>query len=325
LYTSPPSLLSIKWRGGTKNAGRRGIRFVFVSILFLLSACNLTQQPPTPNTETIPITPAGTFEPQLLPTPITFFPYEVTEHLKAVYAYGQALGNKPDVFSKVGDSITVNGSFLTPFGNGIYNLADYGNLEGVVNFFNVTQARTGNSFQNRSLAAEVGWSAFGALMRSETDYTVCNAGETPLQCEYRLVRPSFALIMFGTNDVGFRSAEEYRADMRAIIEVSEGVGVIPIISTVPLRPGYERQISAFNQVIAELTTEYRLPLWDYSAAMAVLPNYGLTYDNVHPSSPPGNEDNAGNFAAEYLRYGYVVRNLTALQILDQVWQVVTAP
>lgn len=293
-------------------------------MLFLLSACNLTQQPPTPNAETIAITPAEPFEPRMLPTPMTFFPQEVTEHLQAVYAYGQALGNKPDVFSKVGDSITVNGNFLTPVGSGVYNLAEYGNLQSVVDAFSMTQARTGNSFQNRSLAAKVGWSAFGVLMQSEKDYSICTADETPLQCEYRLVRPSFAFIMFGTNDVGFRSPEEFRADMRAIIEVSEGVGVIPIISTVPLRPGYERQISAFNQVIAELTAEYRLPVWDYSAAMIVLPNYGLTYDNVHPSSPPGNEDNAANFAAEYLRYGYVVRNLTALQILDQVWRAATA-
>jgi hypothetical protein len=294
------------------------------AVFLLLAACNLTQ----PSESSLSVTPAPVAviaEGDNTPTPLYLFPEPVAQHIKAVYIYGQALGNRPDVFSKVGDSITVNTNFLHPIGEGVYNLAAYSQLQSVVDTFSVTQARTANSFGNKSLAATVGWSAFAALTPSNANFSVCARGETPLACEYRLSRPSFALIFFGTNDVGFRSREAFRADMRQIIEITEGAGVIPIISTIPKRPGYETTVTEFNQIIFDLTTEYKLPVWEYSAVMETLPNYGLTYDNVHPSSPPGSYDNAANFSPEYLRYGYVVRNLTALQILDRVWRQVTAP
>jgi hypothetical protein len=190
----------------------------------------------------------------------------------------------------------------------------------VIDHFSIEQARTGNSFGNVSLAATVGWSAFAALTPANANPAFCSAGETPLACEYRLLRPAFAFILFGTNDSGFRSVDQFAADMRAIIEVSENAGVIPIISTVPVRPGAESTIAQYNQAIFALAAEYQLPVWDYAAAMAGLPNLGLTYDNVHPSSPPGGYNTAADFSASNLRYGYVVRNLTALQMLDQIWR-----
>jgi hypothetical protein len=39
---------------------------------------------------------------------------------------------------------------------------------------------------------------------------------------------------------------------------------------------------------------------------------------VHPSSPPNG--NAADFSAENLQYGYTVRNLGALHILDILWR-----
>lgn len=295
---------------------------VFAVLVILTTACNLR----APSQAPIEITPVevSTVGDPTQP-PVYLFPEPIAEHLRAVYIYGQALGNRPDVFSKVGDSITVNRNFLHPIGDGTYNLAEYAHLQPMIDYFSITPARTANSFQNTSLAATVGWSAFAALTPTNTDVSVCAPGETPLACEYRIVRPSFALILFGTNDVGFRSVDEFGADLRAIIEASQGAGVIPIISTIPARPGYESAIGGFNQAIIDLAAEYQLPVWDYSTVMVNLPNFGLTYDNVHPSSPPGNYDNAANFSTEYLRYGYVMRNLTALQILDQVWRQVTAP
>ncbi len=73
----------------------------------------------------------------------------------------------------------------------------------------------------------------------------------------------------------------------------------------------------------ELAAGRRLPLWDYAAALAPLPDQGLAWDHLHPSSPEKSNQLAV-FSAENLQYGYVVRNLTALQILDRIWRTVDA-
>ena len=130
----------------------------------------------------------------------------VTERVRVIYTVGQALGNRANVFSKVGDSISVSRSFLGPVGEGRYQLGDHGYLQPVIDHFSAAPARQGNSFENRSLAAGEGWAAWAALDPQFADAALCAPGETPLACEYRLTRPAFALIMFGTNDAGYRSA-----------------------------------------------------------------------------------------------------------------------
>jgi hypothetical protein len=57
---------------------------------------------------------------------------------------------------------------------------------------------------------------------------------------------------------------------------------------------------------------------DYWLALR-LPNKGLSYDNLHPSfdAAPGT---SAIFTADYLLYGFNMRNLTALLVLDAVWQ-----
>lgn len=244
----------------------------------------------------------------------------VTERVRVIYTIGQALGNRTNVFSKVGDSITVSPSFLGPVGEGRYQLGDYSYLQPVIDHFSSTAARLGNSFQNPSLAAGEGWAAWAALDPQFADAAACAPGETPLACEYRVTRPAFALIMFGTNDAGYRSAAEFELDLRRIIEVSEQSGVVPILSTIPERPDVPQQIAQFNQIIASVAAARMIPLWDYHAALAGLPNSGLTWDNVHPSSPPEWYADAADFRPHNLRYGYVIRNLTALQMLDSVWR-----
>lgn len=66
-----------------------------------------------------------------------------------------------------------------------------------------------------------------------------------------------------------------------------------------------------------------IPLWDYWSAMQVLPNTALSPDNVHPSYPSETDfAQAANFTGDNLQYGYVIRNLTALEVLDAVWRYV---
>ena len=50
------------------------------------------------------------------------------------------------------------------------------------------------------------------------------------------------------------------------------------------------------------------------------PNEGMSKDGLHPSFPP--DSGAARFTAENLQYGYTIRNLSALQVLDVLWHTV---
>ena len=233
-----------------------------------------------------------------------------------IFASGQAIGNQATVFSKVGDSITVNESMFTPIGYGQYNLGDFGYLQNTIRFFSTPTATGANSFAGISLAASSGWTTDTVLNPAFANPEYCRANESPLQCEYRLNRPAVALIMFGSNDVIAVPAEDYARNLRTITEFSITQGIIPVLSTIPPRRGFEDRTAFYNQLIREVAAQFGTPLWDYHAAMLTLPDAGLSEDGLHPSAPPNPSVNGANFTGDNLRYGYVMRNLTALQVLD---------
>lgn len=94
------------------------------------------------------------------------------QRLRTVYDLGQARGNRPGVFIKVGDSISASGAFLTDLGCGLGRLGDHEALQEAVDHFAATELPAGNSsarcgrgnsFTRRGLAAVVGWSAVHVL------------------------------------------------------------------------------------------------------------------------------------------------------------------
>jgi LysM repeat protein len=248
--------------------------------------------------------------------------YGITPQLREIYNLGLSLGNRPNVFSKIGDSITVCTAFLTPFGEQFYDLFEYGYLQGVIDYYNASWARTHNSFANVSLAAEVGWTSWRVITSGQGNADYCTASETPLECEYRWVKPSVAIIMLGTNDVAGTPPGNYDEPLREIIETSLEKGIIPVLSTIPTmhREGIQSRVLAYNQMVAELAQTYSVPMVDYWAALQGLPNDGLMSDGVHPSAAilRGN----GFLNDTNLRTGFPVRNLITLQALDAILKIV---
>ncbi len=243
----------------------------------------------------------------------------ISSNARQIFERGQQMGNRRDVFSKVGDSLTVATFVLYPFGWGSYNLGVYQHLQSAINFFSTTNAREGNSFANISLTADNGWTTRDVLNPAKAGGGICQAGETPLECEYRVVKPSVSLILIGTNDVAVVPVDEYRNNLQRIVQISVDKGVIPIVSTIPNRSGFD--VSPYNQTIVQIAAANSIPLWDYWRAMQVLPNTGLSNDGVHPSFPsPTDFAMSANFNGDNLNYGYVIRNLTALEVLDAVWR-----
>jgi hypothetical protein len=257
------------------------------------------------------------------PPPATGFAayiHNVGPHARQIFLDGQSRGNRANVFSKAGDSITASWAFLNKIGDGDYALHDYAYLQPVISYFSTTTARTGNSFNNASLAAVEGWTTFDLLDPSRTD-PMC-PGLSPLACEYSVVRPSVAIIMIGTNDtdVGLdRGASA--ANLRQIVETSIQYGVIPVLSTIPYH--HSGNAGAYNQIVIATATAYDVPWMDFYAATVDLPNHGNDPDGVHPAVPPTHDPTS--FTSETLQYGFTVRNLLALHMLDALWRQVLAP
>lgn len=246
---------------------------------------------------------------------------QISETTRRIFQRGQEMGNYADVFSKVGDSITASNLFLDPIGNGAYNLYEYAHLEAVIRYFSQTPLRDHYSFANTSLAARGGWTTTDVLDPRRGMSGICQSDESPLACEYRINKPAIALIMLGTNDVVNTSSSEYQNNMNRIVQLSIDMGVIPVVSTLPDQPGTPQaeRVIEFNDIIREIAQTYDIPLWDYWLALQGLPNQGISSDNIHPSYNYTTSATA-YFAPDDLRYGYNMRNLTALMVLDIIWR-----
>jgi hypothetical protein len=250
----------------------------------------------------------------------------VRRHVVAVYRDGLRRGNRPDVFAKVGDSITESGSFLQDIGCGQAQLGSRLGLAATIAFFrrvrfpdSYTSAWCGvaNSFTRASTTAVTGWDAGVPLTRFTDRRAGCAAPfDRPLRCELRLLRPAFALVMYGTNDVERSGVGTFRARLRRVVDTTLAAGTVPVLSTIPPRHDrFAARVPAFNAAIAALAATERVPLWNYARALAAPETLhsGLSDDGIHPSAFSG--DQAAVLTGPALGYGYNVRNLTALQVL----------
>ncbi len=268
---------------------------------------------------TLPINPA-----YRVPLEMSAYIHGITGQLRLIYEQGQTMGNRADVFSKVGDSITAAPHTLHPVGEGLTNLGAYTYLQPVIDLYGHTLARDHNAFANTSLAATSGWTTTDVLDPAQAP-TLCQWGEAALDCEYRIVRPSIAFIMFGTNDVEHMTSALYRTNMEQIITRTLARGIIPVLTTIPPRLGYENSVSAFNAALYDLSRAYSIPLIDYYATMIDLPDFGLDIDHTHPNMPPLGYEGCADFRTPNLPFGYVMRNLSLLQGLYEVWEAVGEP
>jgi hypothetical protein len=237
----------------------------------------------------------------------------LSSHVSDIYLKGLSLGNHPNAFSKVGDSITASPYFLTPLGAGNYRLEQYSDLSGAVTFFS-------GSFAAASVAAVPGWTADKVLNPDYANKGICGT-DTPLICEYKRTRPAIAIIMFGTNDSGSGTTGPFENYMRQILQTTIDMGIVPVLSTIPPKPINQDQdvrVNLFNTSIRSLAAQYQIPLIDYYSTMVNLPNQGISSDKLHPSFPPGGATCV--FTSDNLQYGYTMRNLITLQAINAIWQ-----
>lgn len=241
---------------------------------------------------------SGATEWQELPVTPTLGPV-VTSHLEKVANRGEQLGNHPGIVAKIGDSITASPSFLQALACSPPQFGRWDELRGTLGFFGRTgvprgseegQCAVSNSYSRLGVAAVGGWRAADALLPRES-FPECQ-GLPAVSCELLLLRPSVALIMFGTNDLAEITAAQFRLDLARVVRLVSKAGTIPVISTIPPRARwpFSLRVARFNAEIAGLAENRALPLWNYWRQLVepAVPNAGLSRDGVHPSAlcPP---------------------------------------
>ncbi|MBW4437152.1 MAG: SH3 domain-containing protein [Pleurocapsa minor GSE-CHR-MK-17-07R] len=253
---------------------------------------------------------------------VPYVPAGISQAMLDVYARGQALGNLPNVITKVGDSLVASDEYLTPMAHPSRALSAFDFLTPIINQYGASMALP-------SAAASIGLSSFAVVDPMWANPELgCQPGETPLTCEYRVKRPVVAFIMFGPNDVRAITDVGFGQQMRAIVMQTMEAGVIPVLNLFSIHPNdqYQAQAINFNRQLIALANELQVPLINLWAGARSLPNYGLDIDNIHLTYS----------GYDYLFYdggndaysGVALHNLFSLVTLGQIQQAVaplTAP
>jgi hypothetical protein len=272
----------------------------------------------------------------------------------SVLRRGAKLGNRPNVFAKVGDSLSQTPAFLEGLGCGQWVAGKNAALRPTVSHFAArrlqgtsSQCARVNSFSRNSAATLVFRPSIWAISPGDTTDASCLAGESPLACEIRLDRPAYAFILLGTNDITIGQAfngdpvPQLTSNMSQIVSTTRQLGVVPVLSTIPPRndtPAAEASTEAANAALWHLARDRHVPLINLWRAIVPLPNHGLTADRLHlsvsgwPTCASPCDPNtcapacrAGNFTAAGLRYGNDMRNLITLRTLRRLSQIASTP
>ena len=270
---------------------------------------------PIPQGDSAPVVPPANVpaasQALIMETPILH--NMTTSTVYEIFAQGRALGNNPRVFMKVGDSVTATQPFMIGFGNGEYNLGAYSNLQASIDFFNVSPApRIANSFVHTGVAAVNGFVS-GAVFDGTWSPEYCGK-LVPLHCEYDILRPSVAIVLFGGQDVRLFDAGFLQNNLRKIAVDLKKLGVIPVFTTFPMHPSYRYEDTIlFNTVVISVANEHNIPLINLYRALQALPEAGTKpNDPVHLTQG----ETFFSFNGEETQYGVTLRNLLTLQALD---------
>lgn len=236
-------------------------------------------------------------------SPLT--PY-VAHHLRTIARQHPHL--RDDVFSKIGDSLTVNTGFMHCFSSSP-DLSGFPGLQTTADYFLAGQAGTTNPYTRQSLAAGVGWSTRKTL-------------ESPslLDAELDTTLARYGLVMFGTNNIGgdgTGSIYTYGADMLTIADQMLARGTIPVFTSIPWRADNataNRAVPRFNAVARAVAQSRQVPFIDLSQTWAEQPARGLLNDGIHLNS----FQQGCNFNETGLSYGHNARNLATLQQLKRL-------
>lgn len=249
---------------------------------------------------------------------------QVALRLKGIVSNGLTQGKSEKRFIKVGDSISASPSyFMGQFTSPDYDPAihqswddtrDLDRFEylrsGVDHFLSEVISGGETSFDRTSLATEVGQTASWAV----------SGNPSPLQQEIDAVSPMFAVIMFGTNDIGWWNDDHLVMswiieNLAQIVDECIAGGIVPVLTAPPLKVGYELKTLTLSHLVRALAQARQIPFVNYHRVMMPLPDHGLGGDGVHPSVYQWNW--MCHFTPTGLLYGTNAHNLITMQAFDR--------
>jgi hypothetical protein len=279
---------------------------------------------------------------------------ETRERFLDDVAAAASAGATPDVFAKVGDSNTELPGNLYGFGCREPDFGSHEELAPVVEKYRRVEFKLAgepgctpvNSFSRLSAATRSGTYSVYPI-RKIKEYSppftapdpACDPEEVPLDCEIRLVKPRYTIVMTGTNDLGLDanytglepgSAAAERIGL--VVTRIRAAGSVPILSNLP--PSWVPAtsdvdewggIKASNEEIQRVAEEQGVPLINLWGALTEeqMIDRGLGSDGVHLSVFGGDRApdvlaNSVVLTDEALRYGANRRNLIWLETLAEL-------
>ena len=226
-----------------------------------------------------------------------------------------------DRFIKVGGSGSSTPLLLSCLDSGPIDLGDWTQLKPSLTRFRAKLPTGHSPLSRKSLAAKPGGTAQWVL-----------EGEpSPLQAEIDVVKPRFALVHYGTNDMHQKgtyvsAAQDFSRNMSRLLSQLTQQGIVPIVTSITPRddhPEANGWIPMFNHSLRALAQYHKVPYLNIHSAILSLPNRGRAADKLH-----GNVYRQGSvarpcfFGEEALRYTYNVRNLLTIRLLDQLLRLV---
>jgi hypothetical protein len=224
---------------------------------------------------------------------------QMTDRAREIYQQGIEMGNDPQAFSIIGDCQSEPAVLFGIYATDRYFLGeDYQYLQEAIDYY------AGN-FDRDHVTVKNGLSVASVFSPLWADENVCEDGETPLDCEFRVHRPSIVFINLGTNWLNASTASHEEL-MRQIVDYAIAHGAVPILST---KGDNQEGDNTINLSIAQIAYDYDIPLWNFWASIQDLPDHGL--DDAREDSNYLTPD------------AWDRRSFTGLRVLDRVWHFVT--
>jgi hypothetical protein len=249
--------------------------------------------------------------------------------IQAIFEQGQALGNHAGIFIKIGDSNSTSGDYLRPMGMRFWG-CNYGIYETdfseTIQFFSSEKPYPAfiNSFDTTNVTAQNGLNTFGLFDSFWATADYCRGGESPLACEYRIMKPSIALVMIGLMDLEQIPVEVYARNLdRAVAWLIEQ-GVIPVLSTFPVLNDYPEagarslwgKSIELNLAMVTIAEKYQIPLVNLWGAFQSLPDVGIGPDRTHIRHELGK---FCDFTGAEAEISGTLRNYLTLRALDTLY------
>lgn len=247
--------------------------------------------------------------------PINLTP-TVLNNAWAIYQSGQQMGRQSDSLIMIGESNTVPTSVYCTLGTGNYSLGQYPHFQRIIDRLNAS-----NSFCRVHESAQTGFNSSAVLDPYWSNPAICQADESPIQCEIRRRQPAFAVIYLGIGDHATIPPELFSSNMQQIVQLLINNGVVPLVFTYPMADIYNVEGTAglYNDIVRNIALQYNVPLIDLRAATWDMNNRGTGADGYHLSQasiPYSDID------SEKQLYGRTMREYLTLEALHQIFQVI---